>query len=125
MEEMRKKQSEAACAVLRRQHRFLRDGQMPEGTGLYDQNAAPLGQLDAQSKEVLLIKPDGDEGEPGQTNGQMRIRRRITYARPGRGQPVTRTIFFTTRTDIFNVNSLCEKWVCSHGTLLTRMMYIA
>lgn len=42
----------------------------------------------------------------------MRIRRRITYARPGRGQPVTRTMFFTTRTDIFNVNSLCEKWVC-------------
>lgn len=111
MEEMRKKQSDAACAVLRRQATFLARGQLPEGAGAYDPATLPVGQLDEQSQEVLQLRPDGEEDEAGAANGQMRIRRRITYARPGRGQPVTRTIFFTTRTDIFNVNSLCEKWV--------------
>lgn len=110
---MRKKQSEAACTVLRRQHAFLKAGTLPDMTAP-DTRTAPVGDvqagLDEQSLDVLEIKPDGAEDDPG-THGQMRIRRRITYAKPGRGQPVTRTVFFSTRTDIFNVNSLCEKWV--------------
>lgn len=117
LDDMRQKQFDAASVVLRRQLHFLSTGELPKPGGASDEKLAPLGdpdpecRLDKTSAAILkLPEIEGDADVPGKP-GQLRLRRTVTWQRGAARRAESRTWLLTSRNDIIELNSLCEKWV--------------